>query len=152
MVDKFVGDCIMAVFGAPVALEDDAERALRAALAMRERLFPEKPEALRLVNSEGDALSGLVVDRYGEVLVVQVLSFGLEAQKTFLIEQLKELTQCRAVVCGSAIARTERRPWGSASSARWPRRPSWAPCCTAAIPGPSPLGRSYGLVTVPASH
>lgn len=38
IVDKFVGDCIMAVFGAPVALEDDAERALRAALAMRENL------------------------------------------------------------------------------------------------------------------
>lgn len=38
MVDKFVGDCIMAVFGAPVALEDDAERALRAALAMKGNL------------------------------------------------------------------------------------------------------------------
>lgn len=38
MVDKFVGDCVMAVFGAPIALEDDAERALRAALAMRESL------------------------------------------------------------------------------------------------------------------
>jgi class 3 adenylate cyclase/tetratricopeptide (TPR) repeat protein len=38
MVDKFIGDCIMAVFGAPIALEDDAENALRAALAMRENL------------------------------------------------------------------------------------------------------------------
>ena len=38
MVDKFVGDCVMAVFGAPIALEDDAERALRSALAMRESL------------------------------------------------------------------------------------------------------------------
>lgn len=38
MVDKFIGDCVMAVFGAPIALEDDAERALRACLAMRERL------------------------------------------------------------------------------------------------------------------
>jgi class 3 adenylate cyclase/tetratricopeptide (TPR) repeat protein len=38
MVHQIVGDCIMAVFGAPIALEDDAERALRAALAMRERL------------------------------------------------------------------------------------------------------------------
>ena len=38
LVDKFIGDCIMAVFGAPIAFEDDAERALRSALAMRERL------------------------------------------------------------------------------------------------------------------
>lgn len=38
MVDKFIGDCIMAVFGAPIALEDDAENALRATIAMRENL------------------------------------------------------------------------------------------------------------------
>jgi len=37
-IDKFIGDCIMAVFGAPVALEDDAERALRATICMREHL------------------------------------------------------------------------------------------------------------------
>ena len=35
MVNQIIGDCVMAVFGAPVALEDDAERALCAALAMR---------------------------------------------------------------------------------------------------------------------
>ena len=40
MVNQIIGDCVMAVFGAPIALEDDAERALRAALAMRERLEP----------------------------------------------------------------------------------------------------------------
>ena len=38
MVNQIIGDCVMAVFGAPVAHEDDAERALRVALAMRERL------------------------------------------------------------------------------------------------------------------
>ena len=38
MVNQIIGDCVMAVFGAPIALEDDAERALHAALAMQERL------------------------------------------------------------------------------------------------------------------
>ena len=35
-VEKFVGDAVMALFGAPVAHEDDPERAVRAALAIRD--------------------------------------------------------------------------------------------------------------------
>jgi len=37
-VEKFIGDAVMAVFGAPVAREDDAERAVRAALAIRDAI------------------------------------------------------------------------------------------------------------------
>jgi class 3 adenylate cyclase len=37
-IDKFIGDEIMALFGAPIAHEDDAERALRAALEMMDAI------------------------------------------------------------------------------------------------------------------
>lgn len=37
-VDKFIGDCVMALFGAPVAYENEEERAIRAALDMHEAL------------------------------------------------------------------------------------------------------------------
>src|SRR5262245_26651608 len=37
-VEKFIGDAVMAVFGAPIAHEDDPERAVRAALAIRDLL------------------------------------------------------------------------------------------------------------------
>ena len=37
-VDKYIGDNVMALFGAPVAHEDDAERAVRAGLGMQEAM------------------------------------------------------------------------------------------------------------------
>ena len=69
MVDKFIGDCIMAVFGAPIALEDDAERALHAALSMRERLEMfnrrwsdklEEPLSLHIGINSGTVIAGNV--------------------------------------------------------------------------------------------
>ena len=38
MIDKYIGDCIMALYGAKTASEDDAERAIRSALGMLDRM------------------------------------------------------------------------------------------------------------------
>jgi class 3 adenylate cyclase len=59
-VEKFVGDAVMAAFGAPAALEDHAERALHAALAMQRRLeelFGERL-ALRIGVNTGEVVVG----------------------------------------------------------------------------------------------
>jgi class 3 adenylate cyclase len=54
-VEKFIGDAVMAVFGAPVAHEDDPERAVRAALAIRE-FAEETAIELRIGIATGEAL------------------------------------------------------------------------------------------------
>jgi predicted ATPase/class 3 adenylate cyclase len=62
-VDKYIGDNVMAIFGAPVAHEDDAERAVRAALAMHEAISEIDPElSLRVGINTGDVLAGSVAE------------------------------------------------------------------------------------------
>ena len=57
-VEKFIGDAVMALFGAPVAHEDDPERAVRAALAIRDFAVEEALE-LRVGITTGEALVSL---------------------------------------------------------------------------------------------
>jgi class 3 adenylate cyclase len=56
-VEKFIGDAVMALFGAPVAHEDDPERAVRAALAIRDWAREQGEELqLRVAVNSGEAL------------------------------------------------------------------------------------------------
>ena len=55
-VEKFIGDAVMAVFGAPIAHEDDPERAVRAALAIREALAEGGDLEVRIGITTGEAL------------------------------------------------------------------------------------------------
>ena len=55
-VEKFVGDAVMAVFGAPVAREDDPERAVRAALAIRDGILDDGKLEVRVALNTGEAL------------------------------------------------------------------------------------------------
>jgi class 3 adenylate cyclase/tetratricopeptide (TPR) repeat protein len=55
-VEKFIGDAVMALFGAPVAHEDDAERAIRACLSIRDWATGEREIQLRLAVTTGEAL------------------------------------------------------------------------------------------------
>ena len=59
-VEKFVGDAVMAAFGAPAVHEDDAERALHVALAMQRRLREQFGDrlALRIGVNTGDVVVG----------------------------------------------------------------------------------------------
>jgi len=55
-VEKFIGDAVMALFGAPVTREDDPERAVRAALAIRDWIAEEGKLEVRIAINTGEAL------------------------------------------------------------------------------------------------
>ncbi|NKF22412.1 class I SAM-dependent rRNA methyltransferase [Solimonas marina] len=80
-------------------------RRLTTALALRERLYGEP--FYRLVYGEGDGLPGLVIDRYGDVLVVQITTAGMEALKTPLIEALHEVFKPRGMLLRNENAARE---------------------------------------------
>jgi 23S rRNA (cytosine1962-C5)-methyltransferase len=63
-------------------------RRIALALALRERLYDEP--YYRLVHGEGDGLPGLVVDRYGEVLVVQFNTAGMERMRDVVLAALND--------------------------------------------------------------
>jgi class 3 adenylate cyclase len=76
MVEKFIGDAVMAVFGAPVVHGDDPERAVRAALAMcsaveeLNRTEPELELKIRVAVNTGEALVSLAASTaHGEGVV-----------------------------------------------------------------------------------
>jgi class 3 adenylate cyclase len=58
-VEKFIGDAVMALFGAPAAHEDDPERAVRAALAIRDWAREEGELEVRIGVTTGEALVSL---------------------------------------------------------------------------------------------
>jgi class 3 adenylate cyclase/tetratricopeptide (TPR) repeat protein len=58
-VEKFIGDAVMALFGAPVAHEDDPERAVRAALDIRDWVREQEDLQLRIAINTGEALVAL---------------------------------------------------------------------------------------------
>jgi class 3 adenylate cyclase/tetratricopeptide (TPR) repeat protein len=72
-VDKYIGDNVMAVFGAPIAHEDDAERAVRAALGMQDAMAEINERfgtaqsvslALRVGVNTGEVVAGAMGDGY----------------------------------------------------------------------------------------
>lgn len=76
---------------------------IRAALAVRRRHLPEAT-SFRVVNAESDFLSGLIVDRYADVLVVQISSLGMDRRKTEIVAALQEVFSPRAILERSDVA------------------------------------------------
>lgn len=73
-------------------------RRVAAAVALRQRVVAGDTDAYRLINGEGDGLPGVLVDRYGAALVVQILTAGAERLRPLLLVALHQQLQPRTVV------------------------------------------------------
>jgi 23S rRNA (cytosine1962-C5)-methyltransferase len=69
---------------------------LNIALSLRDRLYP--TPHYRLVFGESDGLPGLVVDRYGDVLVAQITTAGMERMKADIVAALEKVLKPSAIV------------------------------------------------------
>jgi len=69
---------------------------LNIALSLRQRLFPQP--YYRMCYGDSDGLPGLVVDRYGEYLVVQITAAGMESHKDDIIAALCQICEVKGIL------------------------------------------------------
>jgi len=79
------------------------EERIRAALAVRQKHLPDAT-SFRVVNAESDFLSGLIVDKYEDVLVVQISSLGMDQRKAQIVTALQQIFSPRAILERSDVA------------------------------------------------
>jgi 23S rRNA (cytosine1962-C5)-methyltransferase len=76
---------------------DFFRRRIRNAITLRETLLG-KRDAIRLIYSEADYLPGLIVDKYANCLVIQILTAGMEVFRDIITEILEELVSPEIII------------------------------------------------------
>jgi len=84
---------------------DTLKERLQNALDLRQSMF-DTPH-YRWVHGEGDNLPGLVIDRFGDVVVIQITSAGMDAWRDVLVSQIMELSGATAVLSSHDIPARE---------------------------------------------
>ena len=79
------------------------EERIRAALAFRQKHLP-GASSFRVVNAESDFLSGLIVDKYEDALVVQISSLGMDQRKAQIVAAIQKVFSPRAILERSDMA------------------------------------------------
>jgi len=90
------------------------EERIRAALAVRQKYLPHAM-SFRVVNAESDFLSGLIVDKYESVLVVQISSLGMDQRKAQIVAALQKIFSPRAILERSDMASRKFEGLGEAN-------------------------------------
>jgi len=79
------------------------ETRIGAALALRRKVMPEAT-SFRVVNAEADLLSGLIIDKYDDIAVIQISALGMEVRKREIVAAVQKLLSPRAIVERSDVA------------------------------------------------
>ena len=77
---------------------DFLRQRIRIAADLRKVFDSNKTNTYRLINSEGDGLPGMIVDRFAEILVAQIHTAGMERMRTQIIDALLEETDTRGIL------------------------------------------------------
>ncbi len=99
-------------FGAGLVPEQIVERRLSDAMRLRSQIIGADTNCYRLVNGDGDGLSGAVIDRYGDVVVIQFLTSGADRMRSEILSALERVVAPRAIIERSqgAVRRQEGLP------------------------------------------
>lgn len=118
-VDRFIGDAVMAVFGIPFRREDDALRAVRAALEMRQNLAD--------LNAQLEEAGVRLAIRIG-VNTGEVFSSGDDVETSAVGDavnvaaRLEQVAETGAIIIGPSTERLVRHAAQLESLARWSSR------------------------------
>jgi len=85
-------------WGAAPAVPDLIARRIKDAIALRSRFIGADTDSYRLINGDGDGLSGVVVDRYGDVIVLQLLTAGADAMRDRIVAEIVSQLAPRSIV------------------------------------------------------
>jgi 23S rRNA (cytosine1962-C5)-methyltransferase len=80
---------------------------IRQAQALRERVMAER-SAYRVVHGEADGLPGLVMDRYGDALAIQLLTAGMDRRRDLILTAAEEVLRPRTIVARNDSTMRER--------------------------------------------
>ncbi|MGO9605326.1 MAG: class I SAM-dependent rRNA methyltransferase [Candidatus Binataceae bacterium] len=88
----------MIAWGESRPLSEIVAHRIDSAIALRRQFVRDDTDSYRLINGDGDGLSGVVVDRYGDVLMVQLLTAGAERMRDLLVAALSARVGPRAII------------------------------------------------------
>jgi 23S rRNA (cytosine1962-C5)-methyltransferase len=100
-------------------------RRIHEAVGRRVGIFADgQTNCARLVAHESDLLPGLIVDRYGDVIVFQIVTAGMELWRAVIIEALRESCQPRCIFERSDDAVREKEGLSMRSEVCWGEVPT----------------------------